>query len=207
MAFIKAFLKLLCLNAEYTYSVSSWVGRKEIVYWHLGFWIKAMFHISVFKILMVFDKVIKYNSCILHSWIKSFKSGTPHYCIFIARFLEASREPQVWDASGGSVKLLAGAPVHSSSCSMRISDILHKGHFLPYVTILLPQGRAGIRSRPRPWAHLFSGLCLAFWRLMSDPAGPAHPTVCIQPPKPMVATNRCLALASSHHVHGARPLF
>lgn len=61
---------------------------------------------------MVLDKAIKYNSSILHSWIKSFKSETLHYWIFTVRFLEASGEPQVQHVPEGSVKLLAGSSVH-----------------------------------------------------------------------------------------------
>lgn len=128
---------------------------------------------------MVFDKVVKYNSCLLHSWIKSLKSGTLRYCIFIARFLETSTELQVQHLCQGCVKLLTGFPVHfctpaAAPCTLQTSSI--KGFSL---LLLSSSCLKAEQEWEADWVpgHISS----LVWRLMSDPAGPACPGVCVHP--------------------------
>lgn len=151
---------------------------------------------------MVFDKVIKYNSCILHSWIKSHESGTLHYCIFIAK-------SHGCDVSEGCVKLLPESPVHL--CTLAAAPFALQTFSMKFLSLILSsssclKAEQEWEAVSRPWAHLFSGMYLHFGGRYLTPLDQLTPMHAFNPPNSMAATNQCLALASCRHlvsmVHG-----
>ena len=135
---------------------------------------------------MVFDKVIKYNSCILHSWIKSLKSGTLRYCIFIARFLEASREPQVRHVSEGCVKFLARSPVHlctlaAAPCALQTSSIKRLSLLLSSSSCLKAEQE---READPDLGHICSLVCTCILEVDIWPHWTSSPQCVHSTPKP-----------------------